>query len=350
MTAKTAPEVEQRVLVFLGLGWPTGKIIKSLKDQGIIINRMTISRIKKRKENPTENKQKTSKKPKTGVLSERQISELKKMVENPNPPTQKSMAKKFGVTQQAISKRINKNFNKKIVRKPKGQALSAAAIKKRYQRSWPLYARLKCDQWKKVITTDEAWFYLVNIERKTKIQYISRFQNRSVCETFIRETHLKGIMVWLGISSNGSTKARFISPGAKINTNFYINKVLKPFIREDIPKLYPNGDYLFQQDSAPSHRAKKTQDFLRNNQIPFITEEEWLPNSSDCAPLDYFYWSYLKHKVNQRKPRTISGLKKVIREEVQKVPQTLVNKALKSWPKRCRLIFYNKGLHIEKDN
>ena len=46
ITARTAPVVGHKVLVFLELGWPTGKIIKRLKDQGIIINKMTISKIR----------------------------------------------------------------------------------------------------------------------------------------------------------------------------------------------------------------------------------------------------------------------------------------------------------------
>ena len=75
-----------------------------------------------------------------------------------------------------------------------------------------------------------------------------------------------------------------------------------------------------------------------------------MPNSPDAAPLDYFYWGYLKNRLNKRKVTTISGLKKAIREEVKKVPQNVINKALKSWPRRCRQIYYNKGLHIEKHN
>ena len=115
-------------------------------------------------------------------------------------------------------------------------------------------------------------------------------------------------MVWIGISANGCTQVCFVNPGAKINTNYYISHILKPFIREDIPKLYPNGDYLFHQDSAPSHGSKKTLKYLRANKIPFITPLQWLPNSPDAAPLDFFFWSYLKWRVSRRNPKTLKGL------------------------------------------
>jgi hypothetical protein len=71
-----------------------------------------------------------------------------------------------------------------------------------------------------------------------------------------------------------------------------------------------------------------------------------MPNSPDCAPCDYFLREYLKRALNQ-KVRTIQGLKKCISEELKKVPQILISRALRSWSRRCRQIFYNKGLKIE---
>ena len=297
MAPKTAPEVVNKVLAFLDIGWTLYQIINHFKGQQIKINKMTISRIKKRKENPIEIKKKVQKKGNRSVLTDRQISELKNMVSNPNPPTLQSMAKKFGVTKQAISWRIKDTLGKKLVKKPKGQALSKSVIEKRYRRSWPLYRRLSGQQWTKVITSDEAWIYLTNKDRKTQVQYISRTENKSVCETFKKESHPKGVMVWVAISAKGCSKVRFIVPGAKINTNYYIIKVLKPFIKEDIPRLYPNGDYIFHQDSAPSHRSKKTQKFPKDNGMQFISQEEWMPNSPDAAPY-FFFWDYLKHLIN----------------------------------------------------
>ncbi len=53
-----------------------------------------------------------------------------------------------------------------------------------------------------------------------------------------------------------------------------------------------------------------------------------MPNSSDCAPCDYFLWGYLKRALNRRKVRTIQGLKKCISEELKKVLQIFINRAL----------------------
>ena len=72
-----------------------------------------------------------------------------------------------------------------------------------------------------------------------------------------------------------------------------------------------------------------------------------MPNSPDAAPLDYFAWGYLKSKLNKRKVTTMQGLKKAISEEVRKIPQDMIDRALRSWSKRCRLIYYARGQNIE---
>jgi hypothetical protein len=50
-------------------------------------------------------------------------------------------------------------------------------------------------------------------------------------------------MVWGGICSKGKTKLRIVEKGAKINSVFYIENILKPFLAKDILRLYPKNDY-----------------------------------------------------------------------------------------------------------
>ena len=57
-------------------------------------------------------------------------------------------------------------------------------------------------------------------------------------------------------------------------------------------RLYPGNDFEFLQDSAPSHRAKVTQQFLRQNTPDFIAADEWASCSPDLNPLDYCILGY----------------------------------------------------------
>jgi hypothetical protein len=115
-------------------------------------------------------------------------------------------------------------------------------------------------------------------------------------------SHPPGFMVWAGISSHDKTFLRFIEAGDKINADYYINKILKPFLSRDVPRLFPNNQkkhMIFHRDNAPSHVSKKTIAFLDASGINYVKPEEWMPKSSDAAPMDYSVWGYLKQQLNK---------------------------------------------------
>ncbi|GBL88146.1 hypothetical protein AVEN_117749-1 [Araneus ventricosus] len=114
-------------------------------------------------------------------------------------------------------------------------------------------------------------------------------------------------MVWMGISANGVTKPRFLKPGAKINSEYYMQKILKPFLKNDYCRLYPNGDTVFHQDSAPSQASRATQKFLTDKEAQFLRPQQWMPNNPDAAPCDYFLWGRLQNKLNKRGVSTLRG-------------------------------------------
>ena len=50
------------------------------------------------------------------------------------------------------------------------------------------------------------------------------------------------------------------------------------------------GDaYVFQQDSAPAHRARQTVELLWRRTPKFIAPDLWPPNIPDLNPVDYEY-------------------------------------------------------------
>lgn len=203
------------------------------------------------------------------------------------------------------------------------------------------------EQWRNYITSDEAMFYVQHVNGKRDIQYLKKEEKRSTAVPFEHKAHPKGIMVLVGMSANRVTKPIFVEPGAKINRTYYINNVLKKF-QKCAKKLYPLGNYKFHQDSAPSHTAKDTLAWLIEQGIDFIKPDEWMPNSPDAAPCDYFLCGYLKSKVNKRNIETINQLKYAIRIELRNIPQELLDNALRSWPTRCLQIHEVSGGHIEK--
>jgi len=59
------------------------------------------------------------------------------------------------------------------------------------------------------------------------------------------------------------------------------------------------------QDSAPSHSAKATQNFLGDNTHDFISSQEWTPHSPDLNPLDYSVWDILQELVYEERREAI---------------------------------------------
>ena len=61
---------------------------------------------------------------------------------------------------------------------------------------------------------------------------------------------------------------------------------------------YPNNNFIFTQDSAPSHSAKFVQNFLREeSKSRFFANMEGPPSSPDCNPLDCYFRNRVKEKI-----------------------------------------------------
>ena len=98
--------------------------------------------------------------------------------------------------------------------------------------------------------------------------------------------------------------------------------------------LRPHNDFVFVQDSAPSHRAKATQNFLQDNTPDFINSQEWTPHSPDLNPLDYSVWDILQELVDKGRHEPFANLKdlqSVIRDKWHDVDDQTVRKATLQW-------------------
>ena len=70
--------------------------------------------------------------------------------------------------------------------------------------------------------------------------------------------------------------------------------------------------YVFQQDSAPSHKAMTTQDWMSENLHDHITPNTWPPSSPDLNPLDYYVWVVVERETNKHSHNTLDSLKAAI--------------------------------------
>ena len=150
-------------------------------------------------------------------------------------------------------------------------------------------------------------------------------------------------MVSACVSWNGATKPFFVTgKGVKVNAKSYKRHLEKELI-PDIERVVKRKDWVFLQDSAPSHRAHIVQDLLKETLGKrFIKSNEWSPPSPDCNPLDFYFWDKVKLKVYgdrfNRVFTDVDELKKKIKKVWPEVASDVkeIRKALKQFVPRLK--------------
>ncbi len=93
-------------------------------------------------------------------------------------------------------------------------------------------------------------------------------------------------------------------------------------------------DFVFQQDSAPAHTAKKMVNMFKSNNVLFWDSHTWPPNSPDMNPMDYYFYGKLEGKVCSVRHPNITSLRTSISKEWVKVSAAEVTNACSSFRSR----------------
>ena len=158
----------------------------------------------------------------------------------------------------------------------------------------------------------------------------------------------KKVMVSAGVSMRGKTKIHFIDTSkTKVNSECYI-KLLDDIRLPDCRTLYPDNDFIFQQDGAPSHTSKITQEHLDAKTPEFIGKDNWPPQSPDLNPMDYHVWDSLSEVYEGRSMKfTEKELKQKIQQCWEGIPQREIQKAIASWKKHVWAVCRENGGPID---
>ena len=108
---------------------------------------------------------------------------------------------------------------------------------------------------------DEAWLPFTVNRGETEFFYDSKLaKNRRDDPPFAVQS--PGFppkrMFAAGYSWRGPTRLYIVEDNAKINGEYFLEKILKPMMLEDVPRLYgaDSGKVVLHMDSAPSHTKK----------------------------------------------------------------------------------------------
>lgn len=111
--------------------------------------------------------------------------------------------------------------------------------------------------------------------------------------------------------------------------------------------LFNGKRWVFQQDSAPAHKAKTTQEWLRQHVPEFIEASDWPSGSPDLNPLDYRLWAELERIACRKPHRNLESLKRSLVKAANAFPMEMVRAAIDDWPRRLKACIAADGGHFE---
>ncbi|KAL6463867.1 hypothetical protein MHYP_G00282580 [Metynnis hypsauchen] len=114
-----------------------------------------------------------------------------------------------------------------------------------------------------------------------------------------------------------------------INAERYI-QVLEQHMLPSKKYLLQGRLCLFQQDNAKPHSARVTTAWLHSKRVRIL---DWPACSPDLSPIENV-WRIMKHKIQQRRPRTVEQLKLYIKQEWERIPPTKLQQLVSSVPRR----------------
>jgi inhibitor of nuclear factor kappa-B kinase subunit alpha len=154
-------------------------------------------------------------------------------------------------------------------------------------------------------------------------------------------------MAFGGICASGKTPLIFIEEGIKVNQEVYRRDILEAVVLPWAQEHFDNQHWTFQQDSAPAHRAKNTQQWYRVNFPDFVSAGEWPPYSPDLNPMDYSIWSILESRACAKPQNSLESLKRSLLAEWEKITVEEVRRVGENFTKRLKLCIKVRGGHFE---
>ena len=158
------------------------------------------------------------------------------------------------------------------------------------RRNWSI------QDWERVIYSDESSFEIFHSKNRQNDQvWADNIENVPTSPSVKFPTK---VMFWGAISHQGLTELHFVPEKTMVNARYYVDEILTKSLLPALNrkrnigstlqiKLIENmSEAIFCQDGAPCHRAKTTQNWLKDNVGSFWPKEEWPGNSPDLNPIE----------------------------------------------------------------
>ena len=151
----------------------------------------------------------------------------------------------------------------------------------------------------------------------------------------------------VGGSHQEVTHLHFCEQGVKTGAWVYQEDVLQGAVKPLNMTVFNGQKWLFQQDLAPAHKAKTTQEWLWQNVPAFISAKDWPSGSPDLKPLDYKLWAVLEDMACRKHHNNLNSLKRSLKKVAPEIPLETVHATIAEWPECLKACIKAEGGHFE---
>lgn len=230
-------------------------------------------------------------------------------------------------------------------RKARKRMIKRSGANKRERVQWcQIMSRLRPrpENWENVLVCDETW---ATNDPMWK-QWVTLDNDDDPKDFALAKRKPHGWMLW-GSFAGGRKGPCFIWEkefgGVTAHKYiFFILPIVAAFSRE-------HQNIVFQQDNAPSHKAKDTKRAIEQMGISLLSEERFPAYSPDLAPIENV-WPWLKSLIELRydiQSLTPKKLREAVQEAWDDVPEEFLLRLAHSMPERMRQIIEKGGDSID---
>ena len=238
---------------------------------------------------------------------------------------------------------VRQDLKLKCLKKRRAQELTAANCASRLIRAKKLLHLFLASVVDFTFFTEEKIF---SVAAPTNLQNVSATtKKREISAERLLRTR-PTLMVSVAVSKLGCSSLAFMDPGAKVNGTYNRDELLSKQLLPDIRRIA--GDtFIFQQDSAPDHRAQETIDSLSRATPQFIGPDLWPPNSPHLNPVNFKLWGVMQERVCQTPIHDIDDLQTRLIAVWSGIQQQVIDEAIVQWRKRLQACMKAVGRHFE---
>jgi transposase len=210
-------------------------------------------------------------------------------------------------------------------------------INRKKRRFWCLARRNWSDEWNKVIFSDESRFEIFDNDSH---KWVWRRANEKYEKDCLKPTVQKsdGIMLW------GCFCKDQLGPLVLVDGRITADRYIRLLRQHLLPFLNTLGHdtYLFQDDNAPVHTARRTKEWKERNLGDSTLP--WPAQSPDLNPIEHL-WDVLERRVRLRNPKTKNKVQlfDALQEEWRNLAPETYAKLVHSMPRRVDAVIRANG-------